>query len=98
MPSRDLVALPLPLQGMNDELQTQLLNQEKEVERLKHALEAAAERSLSQPHSPARCARCGQAAGRAGGLGIRSSGAALLALRLQGPVGRLFATLQHHNG
>ncbi len=88
---------------MNDELQTQLLSQEKEVERLKHALEAAAERSLSQPHSPARCARCGQAAGRAGGLGgsfqRRSpSGAALLALCLQGPISCLFATLQHHNG
>lgn len=39
---------------MNDELQAQLLQQEKEVERLKHALDSAAERSLSQPLSPAR--------------------------------------------
>ncbi|PRW58753.1 hypothetical protein C2E21_2067 [Chlorella sorokiniana] len=53
------------LEGMNDELQSQLLRQEKEVERLKHALDAAAERSLSQPHSPASSGQEGDTAAAA---------------------------------
>ena len=60
-------------QGMNDELQAQLLDQEKEVERLKAALEAAAERGLSQPQSPARCAGRGGGEGSCTGQGCRQA-------------------------
>ncbi len=47
------------LEGLNVELQAQLSSKEREVEKLKVALDVAAERSLSSTPSSPRCARCG---------------------------------------
>lgn len=50
------------LEGLNVELQAQLSSKEREVEKLKVALDVAAERSLSSTPSSPRWASCGAGA------------------------------------